>query len=94
MILLAHKPPNSYAYVFVCKLNAPVFAVKEFEHLDWAARMRVIMGVAYCLQYMHHELSPPMAIHDVRSDTTFISDDYAAKVQLELAMLLSVTILS
>uniref|UniRef100_A0A804MY36 Protein kinase domain-containing protein n=1 Tax=Zea mays TaxID=4577 RepID=A0A804MY36_MAIZE len=54
--------------------------VKEFEHLDWAARMRVIMGVAYCLQYMHHELSPPMAIHDVRSDTTFISDDYAAKI--------------
>lgn len=57
------------------------FAVKEFEHLDWAARMRVIMGIAYCLQYMHHELSPPVAIHDVRSDTTFISDDYAAKVQ-------------
>lgn len=54
--------------------------LKEFEDLDWAARMRVIMGVAYCLQYMHHELDPPVAIHDVRSDSTFISDDYAAKV--------------
>jgi hypothetical protein len=50
--------------------------------------MRVIMGVAYCLQYMHHELSPPVAIHDVRSDSVFISDDYAAKVQLQLAVLL------
>ncbi|CAO2194136.1 unnamed protein product [Urochloa humidicola] len=54
--------------------------LNEFEDLDWAARMRVIMGVAYCLQYMHHELSPPVAIHDVRSDSTFISDDYAAKI--------------
>ncbi|CAO2161510.1 unnamed protein product [Urochloa humidicola] len=54
--------------------------LEEFEDLDWAARMRVIMGIAYCLQYMHHELSPPVAIHDVRSDSTFISDDYAAKI--------------
>ncbi|CAO2205200.1 unnamed protein product [Urochloa humidicola] len=54
--------------------------LNEFEDLDWAARMRVIMGIAYCLQYMHHELTPPVAIHDVRSDTTFISDDYAAKI--------------
>ncbi|KAF8714340.1 hypothetical protein HU200_027804 [Digitaria exilis] len=54
--------------------------LQEFEDLDWAARMRVIMGVAYCLQYMHHELNPPVAIHNVRSDTTFISDDYAAKI--------------
>ncbi|CAL4958892.1 unnamed protein product [Urochloa decumbens] len=54
--------------------------LNEFEDLDWAARMRVIMGIAYCLQYMHHELSPPVAIHDVRSDSTFISDDYAAKI--------------
>ncbi|KAJ1282081.1 hypothetical protein BS78_03G022700 [Paspalum vaginatum] len=54
--------------------------LKEFEHLDWAARMRVIMGIAYCLQYMHHELNPPVAIHNVQSDSTFISDDYAAKI--------------
>uniref|UniRef100_A0A0D9UY38 Protein kinase domain-containing protein n=1 Tax=Leersia perrieri TaxID=77586 RepID=A0A0D9UY38_9ORYZ len=54
--------------------------LKEFEHLDWAARMRIIMGVAYCLQYMHHELNPPVSINDVRSDTIFMTDDYAAKI--------------
>ncbi|XP_006645618.1 protein MALE DISCOVERER 2 isoform X2 [Oryza brachyantha] len=54
--------------------------LKEFEHLDWAARMRIIMGVSYCLQYMHHELNPPVAINDMRSDTIFMTDDYAAKV--------------
>jgi hypothetical protein len=51
-----------------------------YEHLDWAARMRIIMGMAYCLQYMHHELEPPVAVYDMRSDAIFMTDDYAAKV--------------
>ncbi|XP_062208295.1 protein MALE DISCOVERER 1-like [Phragmites australis] len=54
--------------------------LKEFEHLDWAARMRIIMGIAYCLQYTHHELNPPVAINDVYSETIFMTDDYAAKI--------------
>uniref|UniRef100_A0A0A9DIE0 Protein kinase domain-containing protein n=1 Tax=Arundo donax TaxID=35708 RepID=A0A0A9DIE0_ARUDO len=54
--------------------------LKEFEHLDWAARMRIIMGIAYCLQYTHHELNPPVAINDVCSETIFMTDDYAAKI--------------
>ncbi|KAL6838666.1 hypothetical protein ACP4OV_031380 [Aristida adscensionis] len=54
--------------------------LKEFEHLDWAARMRIIMGIAYCLQYTHHELNPPVVINDVCSDTVFMTDDYAAKI--------------
>ncbi|EMS57675.1 putative LRR receptor-like serine/threonine-protein kinase MRH1 [Triticum urartu] len=53
--------------------------LKVFEDLDWAARMRIIMGLAYCLQYMHHELDPPVAINDIRSDAIFMTDDYAAK---------------
>lgn len=72
-------------------IECAYFAVKEFEHLDWAARMRIIMGVAYCLQYMHHDLNPPVAITDMRSDTIFMTDDYAAKVQFQLAVVISVT---
>ncbi|GJN38061.1 hypothetical protein PR202_gb27069 [Eleusine coracana subsp. coracana] len=54
--------------------------IKEFEHLDWPARMRIIMGIAYCLQYTHHELDPPVAINDVCSETVYMTDDYAAKM--------------
>ncbi|KAL6627222.1 hypothetical protein ACP70R_030948 [Stipagrostis hirtigluma subsp. patula] len=54
--------------------------LNEFEHLDWPARMRIIMGIAYCLQYTHHELNPPVVINDVCSDTVFMTDDYAAKI--------------
>uniref|UniRef100_A0A1D1YB95 Putative LRR receptor-like serine/threonine-protein kinase MRH1 n=2 Tax=Anthurium amnicola TaxID=1678845 RepID=A0A1D1YB95_9ARAE len=54
--------------------------VKELEHLDWGVRMRIIMGVAYCLQYMHHELNPPVVHPSLRSNAIFLTDDYAAKI--------------
>lgn len=58
---------------------------KEMEHLDWSARMRIIMGTAYCLQYMH-ELNPPIAHCKLGSSGIYLTDDYAAKV---LAFLLN-----
>ncbi|XP_052183464.1 protein MALE DISCOVERER 2-like [Diospyros lotus] len=53
--------------------------VKEVEHLDWNARVRIIMGTAYCLQYMH-ELNPPVAHSNLNSNAIFLTDDYAAKI--------------
>ncbi|XP_057985354.1 probable inactive receptor-like protein kinase At3g56050 [Hevea brasiliensis] len=53
--------------------------VKEMEHLDWSARMRIITGIAYCLQYMHRDLNPPVAHSNLNSHNIFLTDDYAAK---------------
>ncbi|CAN8267374.1 unnamed protein product [Cochlearia groenlandica] len=52
---------------------------KELEHLDWSARMRIIMGTAYCLQHMH-ELNPPIAHSKLVSSGIYLTDDYAAKI--------------
>ncbi|XP_010538565.1 PREDICTED: protein MALE DISCOVERER 2-like isoform X2 [Tarenaya hassleriana] len=52
---------------------------EEMEHLDWSARMRIIMGMAYCLQYMH-ELNPHVAHSNLSSSAIYLTDDYAAKV--------------
>ncbi|KAI4332546.1 hypothetical protein L6164_017446 [Bauhinia variegata] len=54
--------------------------VKELENLDWSARMRVIMGIAYCLKYMHQDLNPPIAHPKLTSDSIFLTDDFAAKL--------------
>ena len=53
---------------------------KETEHLTWAARMRVIVGAACGLKYMHHELMPPTSHVNFGADTVFLTDDYSAKV--------------
>ncbi|KAF9621331.1 hypothetical protein IFM89_019417 [Coptis chinensis] len=53
--------------------------VKEVEHLEWNARTRIIMGIAYCLQYMH-ELNPPVSLPSLESKSVYLTDDNAAKI--------------
>ncbi|KAJ1688397.1 hypothetical protein LUZ63_019787 [Rhynchospora breviuscula] len=53
--------------------------VEEFEHIDWKVRMRIVMGVAYCLQQMH-ELNPSITHPDLLSSSILLSEDYAAKL--------------
>lgn len=43
--------------------------------------MRIIMGTAYCLQHMH-ELNPPVTHANITARDVFLTDDYAAKVDL------------
>ncbi|KAL5053782.1 hypothetical protein RYX36_034464 [Vicia faba] len=54
--------------------------VKDVEHLDWSARMRVAMGTAYCLHYMHHDLNPPVSHSNLNSVSILLTDDFAAKI--------------
>jgi hypothetical protein len=56
-----------------------LFAVEGFDHIDWNGRMRVIMGVAYCIQHMH-ELNPSITHPDLQSSAILLSEDGAAKV--------------
>ncbi|XVF27483.1 hypothetical protein REPUB_Repub14bG0111300 [Reevesia pubescens] len=81
--------PFNRMMVFEYAPNGTLFEhlhVKEMEHLDWNERMRIIMGVAYCLQYMHHDLNPPIAHSNLSSTTVYLTDDYAAKLG-EIGML-------
>ncbi|RLN30832.1 putative LRR receptor-like serine/threonine-protein kinase MRH1 [Panicum miliaceum] len=52
---------------------------EDFEHIGWRGRMRVIMGLAYCIQHMH-ELNPPVAHPDLQSSSILLSEDGAAKI--------------
>ncbi|KAF2303220.1 hypothetical protein GH714_014754 [Hevea brasiliensis] len=72
--------PFNRMMVFEYTPNGTLFEhlhVKEMEHLDWSARMRIIMGIAYCLQYMHRDLNPPVAHSNLNSYNIFLTDDYA-----------------
>ncbi|CAK9152617.1 unnamed protein product [Ilex paraguariensis] len=76
------EEPFARMMVFEYAPNGTLFEhlhVKEMEHLDWNARVRIIMGTAYCLQYMH-DLNPPVAHSNLNSNAIFLTDDYAAKI--------------
>ncbi|XP_059440357.1 protein MALE DISCOVERER 2-like isoform X2 [Corylus avellana] len=77
------EPPFVRMMVFEYAPNGSLFEhlhVKEVEHLDWNVRMRIIMGTAYCLQYMHHDLNPPVSHSNLNSTAIYLTDDYAAKI--------------
>ncbi|VFQ60334.1 unnamed protein product [Cuscuta campestris] len=74
--------PFTRMMVFEYAPNGSLFEhlhVKEVEHLDWNTRMRVAMGTAYCIEYMH-DLIPPVSHSNLTSKTIFLTDDYAAKI--------------
>lgn len=56
-----------------------LLAVKEAEHLDWEMRLRIAMGVVYCLDHMH-QLDPPVIHRHLCSSSVYLTEDYAAKL--------------
>lgn len=76
------EEPFTRMMVFEYAPNGTLFEhlhIREAEHLDWAMRIRIAMGIAYCLEYMH-QLNPPVIIGNLNSSTVYLSDDYAAMV--------------
>lgn len=74
--------PFTRMMVFEYAPNGTLFEhlhIKEAEHLDWETRLRIAMGVAYCLEYMHIS-SPPIALKNLQSSSIFLTEDFAAKI--------------
>ncbi|KAL4610090.1 hypothetical protein ACB092_08G027200 [Castanea dentata] len=76
------EKPFTRMMVFEYAPNGTLFEhlhVKEAEHLDWAMRLRIAMGMAYCLEYMH-QLTPPITHKTLESSSIYLTEDYAAKI--------------
>ncbi|KAG9453597.1 hypothetical protein H6P81_006501 [Aristolochia fimbriata] len=74
--------PFTRMMVFEYAPNGTLFEhlhIKEAEPLDWPARLRIAMGMAYCLEHMH-QLSPPLSHKSLHSAVIYLTDDFAAKV--------------
>ncbi|GFP98441.1 LRR receptor-like serine/threonine-protein kinase hsl2 [Phtheirospermum japonicum] len=48
--------------------------------LDWPARLRIAIGAAQGLCYMHHDCSPPIIHRDVKSSNILLDYDFKAKI--------------
>lgn len=47
--------------------------------MDWSTRLRLAMGIAYCLEYLH-QLNPPISHKNLKSSSIYLTEDYAAKI--------------
>ncbi|XP_057483328.1 probable inactive receptor-like protein kinase At3g56050 [Actinidia eriantha] len=76
------EKPFTRMLVFEYAPNGTLFEhlhIKEAEHLDWAMRLRIAMGMAYCLEHMH-QLTPPITHRNLHSASVYLTEDYAAKI--------------
>lgn len=74
--------PFTRMMVFEYAPNGTLFEhlhIREAEELDWGMRKRIAMGIAYCLDHMHH-LTPPISHRNLQSSSIHLTEDYAAKI--------------
>ncbi|KAL6902309.1 hypothetical protein ACP4OV_005185 [Aristida adscensionis] len=74
--------PFTRVMVFEYAPNGTLFEhlhIREAEKLDWMTRLRISMGIAYCLEHMH-QLKPAVLPRNFDSTTIYLTDDFAAKV--------------
>ncbi|XP_051137225.1 probable LRR receptor-like serine/threonine-protein kinase At1g63430 [Andrographis paniculata] len=59
-----------------------------YEHLhygegcqfSWTRRMRIIIGIARGLKYLHTELDPPFTISELSSSSIYLTEDFSPKL--------------
>lgn len=55
---------------------------QNLRELKWKERMRVAVGVAKALKYLHHSCNPPIVHRDVKSSNILLSDNYEPQVSV------------
>lgn len=55
----------------------------EGSLVSWAKRMKIVIGVARGLKYLHTELDPPFTVSEVCSNAVYLTEDFTPKVTLK-----------
>lgn len=55
-------------------------AMRQHGYLTWEARMKVLIGTAKALAYLHEAIEPKVVHRDIKSSNILIDDDFNAKV--------------
>ncbi|KAA8520813.1 hypothetical protein F0562_011486 [Nyssa sinensis] len=48
--------------------------------LSWTRRMKIVIGVARGLKYLHTELEPPFTISELNSSAVYLTEDFSPKL--------------
>ncbi|KAH6831145.1 kinase family with leucine-rich repeat domain-containing protein [Perilla frutescens var. hirtella] len=62
------------------KKSLPPNAAVGSIGLDWPARLKVALGAAHGLCYMHHDCTPPIIHRDVKSSNILLDSNFNAKI--------------
>ncbi|GJN25991.1 hypothetical protein PR202_gb13881 [Eleusine coracana subsp. coracana] len=75
--------PFSRMLVFEYASNGTLFEhlhYGEGAQLSWLRRMKIAIGIAQGLRYLHTELQPPFAISELNSNSVYVTEDFTPKL--------------
>ncbi|KAK9139075.1 hypothetical protein Scep_008756 [Stephania cephalantha] len=55
-------------------------AMRQHGYLTWEARMKILLGTAKALAYLHEAIEPKVVHRDIKSSNILIDDNFNAKV--------------
>ncbi|KAK9108857.1 hypothetical protein Sjap_016917 [Stephania japonica] len=58
----------------------PKEAGENPQSLDWITRLKIAIGAAEGLSYLHHECSPPIVHRDIQASSIFLDDKFEVRL--------------
>ncbi|XP_059652207.1 probable receptor-like protein kinase At5g18500 [Cornus florida] len=55
-------------------------AMRQYGYLTWEARMKILLGTAKALAYLHEAIEPKVVHRDIKSSNILIDEEFNAKV--------------
>ncbi|KAG0594689.1 hypothetical protein M758_UG100000 [Ceratodon purpureus] len=72
--------PNNDLASSLHKKGSSVHSDDVLQSLDWITRLKIAIGVADGLSYLHSECSPPIIHRDVRASSILLDDKYEVRI--------------
>ncbi|KAF8379486.1 hypothetical protein HHK36_028921 [Tetracentron sinense] len=75
--------PFSRMLVFEYASNGTLYEHLHYGEgcqLSWTRRMKIVLGIARGLRYLHTELEPPFTISELNSSAVYLTDDFSPKL--------------
>ncbi|KAJ0680650.1 putative protein kinase RLK-Pelle-LRR-XIV family [Helianthus annuus] len=89
--LLGHCLENENAKFFIYNympngdLSSSLYRVSDqdddsLQSLDWITRLKIALGAAEVLSFLHHECNPPLVHRDVQASSILLDDKYEVRL--------------
>ncbi|KAL2923949.1 putative serine/threonine-protein kinase PBL5, partial [Bienertia sinuspersici] len=69
-----------YEYMSLGSLSSHLAEESARAKMDWNTRMKIAVGVARGLEYVHHEMEPPTIYRDMKCGNILLDDEYRPKL--------------